>query len=240
MISSNWLLKAATIFIAILLISSVPGVFASWNYAQAPVVASEDQLHIGYFEWIGSEVLPEDGEVGEDHRWLIENILNGDGVGVNDPDSMLLSELDYREESYGRDHFGSVAVRNADTINSLLGNAAEELTFIIQKAKDPVSGEDIFYVYTTSVKLGERGESMWLFGAQINTKKGSPTVPIGDVVAPVYRTTLRSLYGTWTAAVTEEGSATSAWYDENQKDKYKNATQIPSFNPNSWVAKASE
>lgn len=62
---------------------------------------------------------------------------------------------------------------------------------------------------------------------------GSPTVSIGGNVYPIYITTDDYVDGKWASTSTVEGYAQSAWYEEIRSNI--NATQIPSFYPDTFV-----
>ncbi len=213
--------------ICAILLLSVGGVYATWNYAQGSVKSAEESLKLNVFPWTGSEVLPEEDEVGENHRTLIDMIINGKGVGLNTSNSYLNKQIDKRQDGGwfvpSRDTLGSMAVTQGDQLYELFGLTTSNLEFLIQF----VSSNE-YYLFTTGVYLGEKGSYSIL-----GSKPGSPTTPIGQYIFPIYRTVIRKTNGTWEAIETEEGSAKSAWYEESSSDSDR--TQIPSFDPDTWV-----
>ena len=215
---------------------SVMGVWASWVFAEDPAVSVTQSVSIGIseFTWEGSEVLPDDVE-GEDHSWLINNLINGEKngtvIGLDNRNSDLNEYINNRLEGgwgWERDYFGSMAVTGDDEMEALFGAAASGLSFIIQ-----VVSNTEYYIYTTSVYLGERGKTN--FWQTSNGTPGNPSVPIGEYIYAIYRTKLTrpSSSAPWDIVETKEGMAKSDWYDENRSNA--NITQIPAFDINTWV-----
>ena len=233
---SSFLSKFLPLLCLLLVLSSVGGVFAIWQYAEDPSASVADNVPftLGEFKWEGSEILPDDVE-GEDHAWLIKSLvsgtLNGRVIGLDNPDSALNEYISDRLAGglgWKRDYFGSMAVTGDEEMEALFGAAAEGLSFIIQ-----VKSNTEYYIYTTSVDLGERGEPNWL--GTSNKTPGKPNVPLGSYVDHVYRTkiTRPSTSEPWDIIETKRGKAISDWYDENRRNA--NITQIPAFDPNTWV-----
>lgn len=211
---------------------SVGGVFATWQYAEESPeeVTLEVGIRVGEFNWAGSGDLPVDGDIGEDHIALINQILNHTEHGLNAGNRSYLNEqIADRQDGglgwSGRDTLGSMAVTQSDELEEIFGLAASKLTFLLYFESDSV-----YYLFTTNVYLGERGEVNIL---GYNRKPGNPTVPIGEEIYPIYRTKLVKTDGTWAAVETQLGHATSAWYEESRRNS--NATQIPSFDPDTFV-----
>ena len=223
----NRLLAAVLLFVTIL---SVGGVYATWQYSSSGPSMSEKEITVklGEFNWVGSGELPTDSIIGENHLALVENIVSHPEHGLNTSGSYLNEQIEDRKDGsilYGsRDTLGSMAVTQSEELKEIFGLDALNLTFLILFDND-----NEYYVFTTGVYLGERGEINWLGN---NSKPGNPTVPIGESVYPIYRTKVTKIDGVWTAVETKEGYATSAWYEESRRNE--NATQIPSFDPNSF------
>ena len=234
--------SVTVIILAFLL--SLAGVYATWGYATGPVLSKYDGIDIEFFPWEGEEILPED-EIGYNHRQLIENILNGTmisggqtiKIGMNNPDSTLSQEIDDRVTSNGwwdpaRYTFGSMDARDDTEMSNLFGLEASQLSFIIYI---PPKTENVRYLYTTGVYLGESG---WLLGAS-----AKPTYAIGERIYPIYRTKLvykevgvddngNTVYE-WVAEKTVLGSAESAYY---QNDTFGSGViQNPAFEPTSFA-----
>lgn len=220
---------------SIVLLLSVGSVFAQWYYSEDPPETVREQLffNLGEFTWEGSDVLPDDIQ-GEDHAWLIGNLVSGkkDGeeIGLNNPTSALSEYIDNRLSGgfgWKRDYFGSMAVTGDAEMEALFGAAAEGLCFIIQVVSDTE-----YYIYTTSVYLGERGEPNWL--GTSNKTPGNPSISIGEYIYPIFRTKLvrSNANADWDIIETKQGKALSDWYDENRASA--NVTQIPAFDPKSW------
>ena len=234
--------KISYIFLS--LIVCVLGIFAfsfnsvnaKWFYgASKPTLPFSISFHLEEKVWDGSEILPDDEEAGLDHKWLIENLVegeaNGKEIGLNNPDSALNEYINNRLKGgwgWKRDYFGSMAVTGEREMEELFGAAAKGLSFIIQ-----VESTNVYYIYTTSIDLGERGEANWL--GTSNKTPGKPTVPIGEYVDPVYRTKLvrASASDSFEIVETKQGKARSDWYDENRSNA--NITQIPAFDIMTWT-----
>lgn len=210
------------------LLLSIGGVYATWNYAQGTPNPINNTLKIKFFPWNGSEVLPEDDEIGENHRTLIDTIINGKDIGLNTSNSYLNKQIKKRKDGSllvpKRDTLGSMAVTQGDELYKLFGLTTSNLDFLIQFVSDTE-----YYLFTTGVDLGEKG-SYSIF----DSTPGSPTTPIDQYISPIYRTRVQKINGKWTAVETQEGSAKSAWYEESSRDSDR--TQIPSFDPDSWIS----
>ena len=216
---------------------TVGGGYATWKYAHPVINAEERTLNINLmqFEWVGSEDLPTDVE-GQNHLELVTRLLvgtdeNGNVIGLNNPNSQLNTYVNNRVNGGYADYFGSVAVTGGSEMAKLFDASTSNITFFIEH----VSGTE-YYIYTTSVYLGERGQSAWQWDRLVNTKEGNPSISIGEWVYPVYKTKIArsSSSEDWTLEQTWTGRAKSDWYDENQSAAYQNATQIPALDLDTW------
>ena len=229
-----------SVLILIVSLLSVGGAFAAWSYTGYAVGNQSSSLDIliSDFAWVGSEILPDEEEEGHDHIWLIQNLVDGStsgnsGIGLNNPDSDLNEYINNRLKGglgWKRNYFGSMAVTGKNEMEALFGAAAKGLSFIIEVDEND---SNIYYIYTTDVYLGERGEPNWL--GTSNKTKGNPTVPIGEYIEVIYRTKLvrTSSNEPFDIIETKKGKAKSDWYDENRSNA--NVTQIPAFDVNTWV-----
>ncbi len=235
MVGKN-LFRSLACFVCLIFLLSIGCVFADWHYSTDPAQAVNDQvfLEVSEFTWEGSDILPDDIQ-GEDHAWLINNLIsgekNGTVIGMDNPKSDLNEYIQDRLDGglgWKRDYFGSMAVTGDAEMEALFGAAAQGLSFIIQVVND-----NEYYIFTTSVYLGERGEPNWLNTG--NKTPGKPSVPIGEYIYPIYRTKITRPNSStpWNIVETKAGKALSDWYDENRRNA--NITQIPAFDPNSWV-----
>lgn len=231
------LLRRSLLLVSLAVLLTVGGTLATWAFAGSGVIGASASLApvLGVFHWDGSEVLPDD-VVGEDHVWLITNLVagenaSGEEIGLNNPDSPLNDYINDRLDGglgYSkRDYFGSMAVTGGKDMEELFGADAINLTFMVYVASDTE-----YYIFTTGVDLGERGEPNWL--GTSNKTPGQPTHPLGTYISPIYRTKLTrpTKNDDWEIVETKKGKALSCWYDENRRN---NITQIPSFDPTSWV-----
>ena len=223
--------RVAAILVLIVTVFSFSGVYATWQYAEInPTPANiEVSVKFGEFNWVGSGDLPTDSTIGEDHIALIQNIVDHAEHGLNSSNSYLNEEIASRKKNnvlYGsRDTLGSMAVTQSDELEEIFGLDAVNLDFLIYFPND-----NEYYIFTTNVSLGERGEiNFW----GNNSKPGNPTVPIGQRIYPIYRTKVVKQDGKWVAVETQVGSAVSDWYEESRRNEH--ATQIPSFDPSTFV-----
>lgn len=220
-----------SVFLVLLMLVSTGGVYANWQYANLSPIEKELEfpIRLGEFNWAGSGDLPTDDAVGENHISLIDQIINHPQHGLNKSNSYLNKQIKSRQDgglgwSDGRDTLGSMAVTQSQELTEIFGLAASNLEFLIQ-----FKSSTEYYIFTTNVYLGERGE-INILGS--NKKPGNPTVPIGQNIAPIYRTRVVKTNGVWAAVETELGYAKSAWYEESRRNA--NATQIPSFDPDTF------
>ncbi len=226
-------IKYLSLFLCLVMVLSIGGVFATWKYSNlGPNPASLDiTIKLGEFNWVGSGDLPTDDAIGEDHLALIQMIINHPEHGLNTSRSYLNEQIADRQDgglgwSGGRDTLGSMAVTQSQELAEIFGLDSYNLDFLIQFVSDTE-----YYIFTTGVDLGQRGEINWLGTA--NKTPGKPTVPIGERIHPIYRTRVLKTNGTWAAVETKAGSAISAWYEESRR--VANATQIPSFDPDTFT-----
>ena len=218
--------------ICFMMILSVGGVYATWEYAEiAPLTEIISiNIRLSEFNWTGSGNLPNDGGIGENHISLIDQIINHPQHGLNVSRSYLNEQIEDRQDgglgwSGGRDTLGSMAVTQSSELDSIFGLSSNNLEFLIY-----FKSSNEYYIFTTNVYLGERGEINILGN---NKTPGKPTVPIGEYIYPIYRTKIVKSNGTWSAVETVEGYAKSDWYDESRRNA--NATQIPSFDPTTFI-----
>ncbi|MBQ9120745.1 MAG: hypothetical protein IJY12_00070 [Clostridia bacterium] len=214
-----------TVSLALLLLVCVPGAYAIWTFATDDVedVTAELPYYLDVYPWEGSEELPDDNQSGKNHAVLIEAILNGtydgSGIGLNHPNSYLNNEINDRSNSFlwfGSDTLGSMDFWESSDINKYFNTRTQNVSFVLY-FPDGVS--DTYYLYTMDVTLANAD--------------GTPAIPIGQNVSPVYRTVLKKVDGTWQATETQEGYAKSAYYDNRITGSL---LQYPSIDPESWKA----
>ena len=207
------------------------GVYATWLYSGEESIyqSYEFSIRMNEFEWTGSGDLPTDDALGKNHIDLIDQIINHPEHGLNKSNSYLNEQIEKRQDgglgwSSGRDTLGSMAVTQSDELTEIFGLTAFNLSFLIQ-----FKSSTEYYIFTTDVYLGKRGEINILGN---NKTPGNPTVPIGQNIAPIYRTKVVKENGVWKAVETKLGYAKSAWYEESRRNA--TATQIPSFDPDTF------
>ena len=214
------------VLLALVLLLTVGGSFATWMFATPETENVESYSHFKFMAWSGAEILPDDDSEGDNHRKLIEAILNGTatdsngsvtGLGLNHKNSYINGEIQDRSSSWfaSSDTLGSMDFWEASDINKYFNTSTENIAFVLH-FPDGVS--DTYYLYTTSEALGSGN---------------NPATPIGQYITPIYRTVLKkSKNGVWEATETKVGSAKSAWYDNRITGSL---LKYPSFNPDTWV-----
>lgn len=199
---------------------------AAWHYAMSVSGSIEVPMSVEVFPWVGADQLPGD-VAGEDHQALIEAILNGTytdangtitHIGLNNPDSYINNEIQNRADGnflFRSDILGSMDFWERNDINKFFNTNTTGLSFLLYF---PEGQSDIYYLYTTSIDLGEN----------------TPNIPVGEKVYPVYRTELHlEEDGVWRAKETKTGYATSAYYQNPITGSW--LLKYPSVNPDSWV-----
>lgn len=225
-------------FLCFLLIITlgVGGVYATWYYANTDVDSVKTGLgvYLQPIQWEGSDELPTDAD-GENHYNLVQRLVSGTSgntvIGLNNSNSQLSTYVKNRVNNGYADYFGSVAVTGGSEMSQLFDASTNNITFFIEH----ISNTE-YYIYTTSVYLGERGKSQWQWFQLVNTQAGNPSIPIEEWVYAVYKTKLTRASSSreWTIAQTWTGRAKSDWYDENQNKAYQNVTQIPAVDLDTW------
>lgn len=201
-------------------------IFAEWKYSEALSADVELDINVMVLPWEGADELPNQSEYGNNHKILIENVLNGtyvsggqtQNVGLNTENSYLANEIESRKSITYRDanQLGSMDIWQSDRINEFfnLSSESNNVEFIL---KFPDGSDDTYYLYSTSLNLGDG----W-----------SPEIPVGTNIYPVYKTTLqRNSDGVWEAISTEVGYAKSARY----ANPYTGITLGNAFDTNSWT-----
>ncbi len=237
------LMKTVAMLSSATLLFGVGSVYASWSFAIGDVPEEVSNLEISYFEWVGGEELPT--TVGSNHIAFIENIIKGvDGLnaGSNSYINKQIRERKNNTTLFGipapKDTFGSTDYWDKAGTSETFNTDTQNVTFLMyfpnpftdenNDGKDDVDeSESVQYLFTTSVDLGEGGYS-------VGSNRADLSVPIGEYIYIIYRTTIVNLYGTWTATETEIGYAKSAYYDNNLAGSL--LSQMPSFDATSWEA----
>ena len=203
-------LKIMALICAAVMIFSIAGVYAIWDYKDEPLYAStSDFLNLTLAVPRPTE-LPdddEDDEKGTNHWFLVDTLVNGEGIGLNTPNSTLNQNIAQRLQN-GRDYLGSMAtwVTEGSNLKNIFGTKSAGLEFIIEANYDE-NGKLYYEIYTTDVVLSSK--SVWGL-------LGDPNIPYGEKVSPVYKTIIEN-DGTdaapnWVIKDSKVGYATSARY----------------------------
>ncbi len=212
--------------IVVLFSYGTSGIFAEWKYSEAISADIDIDIKVMVLPWEGADELPNQSEYGNNHKMLIENVLNGtyvsggvtQGIGLNTENSYLVSEIEKRKDIYYRDanQLGSMDIWQSDKINEFfnLSEESNKVTFIL---KFPDGSDDTYYLYSTSLDLGDG----W-----------TPEILVGTNIYAVYKTTIqRNAEGIWEATSTEVGYAKSARYN----NPYTGLALGNAFDTNSWT-----
>ena len=199
----------AIIFVAVISLTLVfvGGVKAAWHYSLKPSDEFVLDINISVFAWQGSDELPDDEKVGENHIALIERITLSD-FGLNNQSSFLSQYIASRIDE-GKDTVSSVAPTPGGNLKSLFNTSEmQKLDFMIQ-------------VYTDSNGM-VTGYELYTFETALVGNK------IGTTVNPVYKTILALKNGDWLPETTMTGKSVSMRYDAKQ-----GGTRI-TINPAQW------
>lgn len=162
------------------------------------------------------------------HKSLVEAMVDDPTYGLNNPDSYLNEQIEKRNKGSlfipARDTLGSMAITQGNTLESMFGDSYatnEKIAFIIKSMytnSDKVA--DYFYLFTTSVNLGENKNLNY---------------PVGELIYPIYRTKIvKDEDGKWVSEEIVEGYAPSAYYDESQLINI-HRSEIPAWDTNNWI-----
>ncbi|MBR2030522.1 MAG: hypothetical protein IJ999_06425 [Clostridia bacterium] len=220
--------KYSLLVVAIILVFSVPGVFAVWTYASGVVDPVKVEIPAQLFDWLpgmGIEGDDDQSEVnisGTNHAVIIgtligkEGFVYGDGGGnTNDPNSGFNGKIaDRIEDDY--ENIANVGVITGGNYKnwfpSLDSGGAKALSFVLQFAGDDLPAGKR-YVFTFKTEDANRTNS----GTNGN-----------GVRIEVYRTTLiwnenaynkySETYGIWEQGSSEKGHAPVCQYiyDKNK------------------------
>lgn len=203
------------------------GVQSTWYYSEAISSNINIDVNLVVMPWEGADDLPNQSTTGNNHKTHIQNVLYGTyesggstvNIGLNTPNSYLNQEIADRKDIGWRDAdmLGSMDIWQSDRINEYfsLNDDSNKVEFILEF---PDSTPNTYYLYTTSVELGDG----W-----------NPDIPEGNLIYPIYKTTLeKNSEGIWEAVSTEVGSAKSAKYANPLTGlKLGNAFDTSSFTP---------
>ena len=212
--------KLLLVFTGTLLVASVTGVCATWEYANpntAMNTESDFALNMSEYIWDGAEDL--EGGTGEDHSKLIDAIINHEQYGLNTTNSYLNNQINDRSTSwlFSSDTLGSMDFWERGDIANYFSEETEGLEFLLY-FPDGVS--DTYYLFTTTLELGE---------------SNTPNFAIGSIMYRIYRTTItKNADGVYEAVKSELGYAKSAYYSNPITGSAW--IKYPSFDPKSWTA----
>ena len=226
-------IKLLALLCTLLLMLSIGGVSAAWYYDQDEITPVIHELSVEFFPWKGSEVLPEDGNIGENHLKLIDAIINNETLGLNAASSELNASITDRWTSTSsfwdpkKNTVGSMSRWDGGNLDNLFGTETSGLEFLLEFIDDDKDGKiDYYYLYTTNIKL--------TYDTDVWHQNYTPNIPYGKNVTYVFRTKVeKNNYDVWAATDSKLGYATSQKYDAGTV--VGGLASIPSFGyGNNW------
>lgn len=138
------LVRTITLFVSLVLILSVAGVYATWNYALNTVDPVDQfmDVEMGAFLYKPEEVLPgtEENKADANHQLLIERVLNHTTYGLNYNNKPLFHEiLDTTGIVYCEQHVTKGQIKKV----LIDGTDAANLRFVLVKHT-----ETVYHIYT--------------------------------------------------------------------------------------------
>ena len=171
--------KFTVVLSFLLVLSSIGGVYATWNYAGAPMQSVNQALGVtlSEFHYPPEEILPggdndSEVELGGNHYTVVKLIVDeaGSGYSLNDSNSIIHSLLESYDSIYSNQKI------SGGNLKFILDpkNNTHKLYYAIERIS-----EDIYYIYTYSID-------------DLATVGGT------DLKLLTYRTEVIKIDGTWT------------------------------------------
>lgn len=167
------------IFVLVVIMATIAGVYAEWYYAVGKANHEEANLALGMtaFAYAPEEVLPdeEQDKLKENHFYLVDNILHHSRYGVNGGDKDVIhSYLEDFGAVYGNQNVSGGNLKFVLAAeNSVAGNVQfmmvkisdteyHAYTFSAVELEDKLNG-DIIEVYKTIMVYGDdgQGDEVW-------------------------------------------------------------------------------
>lgn len=203
---------SSLIIATVILLSIVGGAYASWQYPSNWNFSSDIGFSFVHSMWEGSEDLPDDPTAGESHPFLVDQIVNGAGVGLNTKNSFLNSHIAQRLKNKQYETSSVAPTPGGNLVH--ISDEIRRLAFLL-------------YVYTDSKGNIEKYD-LYTFELALVGEKGSV---VGKEVYPIYKTeVIMGEDGKWKASKTTYGTATTEYYDSKQ-----GGGNYPTINPDSFV-----
>lgn len=211
--------KYTFIIVAAVILLTAGGVSATWQYAISPAEMFEGNIDVDLSVWNYFPPVIEGS--GEDHKTLVGNVITD---GLNKEGSALNNAIADRANStdiWGNERvtFSDKDYNAGDSVKDLFCEGTESLTFLVYF---PKATPNIRYLFTTAVDMGEES---FLFGRS--------NIPEGEMVYPIYRTTLELKDGVWVETGMEVGGAPSMYYQNSTTGNV--IVKTPSFDPANFV-----
>jgi hypothetical protein len=111
-------------------------------------------------------------------------------------------------------------------LDAMFGSEAANLEFLIKFIDENGDGQiDYYYIYTVGLRFSDSDPQYGLWG--------SPNIPYGNKIYPIYRTKIvKDQYDQWAAESSALGFANSALYDASSSLGF--IASIPSFDEDTW------
>ena len=182
-------MKKIIFFQALLLmlvfLSSISGVFATWNFAEEPATDSTSSLNVNIneFVWAPEEILPT-VTPGQNFLDLYDSILNNSKAGLNSSKNIIFKAVS--DSKYGLLH-SSQNVQGGNLKHLFVTSASRELDFVVQYISD---NELRLYLY----------------------KEADTTGAINVTKINVYMTIVKKENNAWNGVETQFGTATLQYF----------------------------
>ena len=149
------MMRWASVMAGVIMLVSIGGVYATWNYAIAPLQTTEGNIHIGLNEFVYEPDMPE-GDATLLQR--LDDILNQRYTTENVEDSreyLIEETIKVQWEEWAAPYVGSMDPDYATQINELFGDIMESLhvSFILKNQDLNYDGYNEIALYSTSDPL---------------------------------------------------------------------------------------
>ena len=228
--------RIALLLTILIACNAIPVLQAHWFYNNAPE-SNENYLSIQYFPWVGSDILPDEGEAHETTQLnglhIIIMALNNEGLSGT---SKLNQYINKRVQNFSKLEYGSVDVKQ--DVASLLSDVATfnpNFEFILQ-GNVIGSGKNKYVEYYTLYMIDkpafDAATNAWKdSGLSTSTYEKNPE--IFDVYFENVNRVLitKDAYGRWHAELAEAGFTGFGYYEGSNNG---GGQKVWTFDPGSW------
>lgn len=232
------------VLIFMLIVFSVPCVFATWNFCTDEQITGETKtFHIAYFPWVGEDILPD--EPTDDNTTtqlggleVVTNALNNAGLSSQ---SKLNQYISKRLKNFNKFEYGSVDVK--EDVSDLLSDVADFNPNFELILSGTIAGSgnnkyiESFYLYMVDKDVYDNTMALWNEAenrGEVSKNNYEDNPSIFDVYfQPVYRVKLeKNAYDEWHATIAQMGYCGFGYYEGSNNGGGQKAW---AFEPSSWV-----